>query len=937
MFEVIKSNVDLKEVISKYANSEVVECGTNTYQLEDKSCPFCGHNDCFKVKDEESEEEPAFYKCFSCDETGDAIGFVGKLLSLTPREAALKIAKDFSIQIPNDYSPAQEIFNLAADYYHNCLVDESNKPMQELLSMTPLEYQTDVRKHSLSTLTNMKVGWSDGKLVQYLDSLGFSQDLLIQTGLVNKKGTGDFLPHRVFIYAHLVKGRVSHFTFKDPMKVKEYQLPNKFQLNQHTFYGQDTISTKDTVIMVEGENDLLSVMEDPASSMYGVIGSIGQLSGAQVQWVVDHLSDKNIITIFDSDDAGDKYRAKMEKVRPKLKSLVQVKIGLDGVKDIDECLKKGLSSLPEVIKVFGAVVNTSSTNTDSEGSEVEVEGRGNIILRNNCYYKIRWKDGLPIENKLTNFKVDLKNIFIQGEMREREVQIIREDGRKSRSIRVTSEVKVSLKAFKALLANAIDASFYGREDDLATLWDYIYATGKENEVHLPTTVGRIPEFKGWLFRNCFISETGKIIEPDKDGIMWLGGTAAGIKPVSLDTGATSKAEDRLDIPFINCSMDPDEVEEMEKTFVLQLARNLGDIGMVLTMMGWIKMNVYSDFIHRKYGSIPFLFFWGRQGEGKTHIARWLLSLFNMEESGFGTVPTFKSGVGYSRKIAYYASLPMILDEIRSDRETVDLQGTFRTWFHRASRDMGTREGFGIRSQLVKSNFIFVGQDQFADSATRQRCVPIRIPIHGRETVESYAVIEDMKADLSAIGAKWIVDSTKVDKVELIQEILEFESFIKQGGCKSRTSKNWASVGYFAKQFAEKYFPTFDFTTYVSNISKEDTIEQEKEDMVLQFFNFVETLQVGERPKITVDHMRKEGNKLYIWFPAVFNIVQAEQRGPREDFSKGAILGALREEKYFVAECKKNLGLNSVQRRVTVLDLDTAPETVQNIANFFDLT
>ncbi|MCI4437396.1 MAG: hypothetical protein JHC33_11375, partial [Ignisphaera sp.] len=95
MFEVIKSNVDLKEVISKYANSEVVECGTNTYQLEDKSCPFCGHNDCFKVKDEESEEEPAFYKCFSCDETGDAIGFVGKLLSLTLREAALKIAKDF--------------------------------------------------------------------------------------------------------------------------------------------------------------------------------------------------------------------------------------------------------------------------------------------------------------------------------------------------------------------------------------------------------------------------------------------------------------------------------------------------------------------------------------------------------------------------------------------------------------------------------------------------------------------------------------------------------------------------------------------------------------------------------------------------------------------------------------------------------------------------
>ncbi len=934
MFNVIKSSVNIKDVISKYTEQDIIEGGTDTYQMDDKSCPFCGHNDCFKIKDD-GDNSTAFYNCFSCSEHGDSVEFVSKRFEISPRDAALKIAKDFSIQIPSDYSPIQEIFNLAAEYYHNCLMDESNVPIQELSGMTPLEYQTNVRRHSVDTLSRMKIGWSDGKLVHYLDSLGFSQELLVQSGLVNKKGTGDFLPHKSFIYPHFVKGRVSHFTFKDPLKVKEFQLPNKFRLNQHIFYGQDTLKDKDTVVIVEGENDLISVLEDPSSVMYGVLCANGSISGAQIQWIIDHLSDKNIITIFDTDEAGDIYRSKFEKIKSRLKSLKQIRIVHDGIKDIDDFLKKGIGTLSESINKFEVKPATVNSGDAGEEGDVEVEQPGaNIIKRGNAYFKIRWRDGMPTEVKLTNFIIDLKNIFIQGDMREREIQIIREDGRRSKNIRVTSEVKVSLKAFKALAANAIDASFYGREEDLATLWDFVYSTCKENEVHLPTTVGRLPEFKGWLFRNCFISETGKVIEPDQNGIMWLGGNSAGIKPVSLSTESTGKAEDRLDIPYINCSMPKEEIDELERGFIEKLAINLGNVGMALTMMGWIKMNVYSDFIHRKYGSVPFLFFWGRHGEGKTHIARWLLSLFNMEECGYGTIPMFKSGVGYSRKTAYYASLPMILDELRGDRETVDLQGTFRTWFHRSSRDMGTKEGFGIRSQQVKSNFIFVGQDQFTDSATRQRCVSIRIPVHGRETKETYKWIEDVKPDLSAIGARWIVESSTIDKNKLIDEVVEYENFIRNNIGKARTSKNWASVGYFAKQFAEKYFPNFDFNDYIIKVSKEDIVEQEEGDMVIQFFNFIETLQVGDRPKITTDHIRKEGDEIYVWFPAVFQIVQTESRGIKEDFTKYAILSAIREEPYYVGERKKNMGINPVQRRVIVLKLENAPEAIQNIANFY---
>ena len=87
-----------------------------------------------------------------------------------------------------------------------------------------------------------------------------SEEIILATGLLSKKGT-DFLPSKVFIYPHKVRGRVSHFTFKDPLKQKEYQLPNRYKLNGHSFYNSDSISNNTPVIIVEGENDLISVKE----------------------------------------------------------------------------------------------------------------------------------------------------------------------------------------------------------------------------------------------------------------------------------------------------------------------------------------------------------------------------------------------------------------------------------------------------------------------------------------------------------------------------------------------------------------------------------------------------------------------------------------------------------------------------------------------------
>jgi putative DNA primase/helicase len=407
MFQIIKEKVDIVEAISKEMGIAFKKIGEHNYSPEDETCPFCGHRDCFRIFD---DSRTSYYKCFSCEEHGDVINFIAKARDIKQIEAARALAKEHGVHIPNDYSPVQEIFNLAAGYYHNCLKTGCNRPYAELNQLTPLEYQTQIRRHKPESVDHFKIGWSDGNLITYLKGVGFEDEIVASSGLMNSKG-GDFLPSRAFIYPHFVKGKVSHFTFKDPLKKAEYQLKNKSKLNNHVFYNSDSLDKAELVAIVEGENDLISVHE--AGWQHGLIATIGQLSAQQLEWLENHLPGKKIVTLFDSDDAGDKYRDKLDKIKKKFDSLSQVK--LPNVKDIDEYLVNGGN-------LGFAVTNHVTTDEladliNDESSETEPSDL-NIVERDGCYYKIRYKDGMPVQVKLTNFTMSLKNVYIKENERQ---------------------------------------------------------------------------------------------------------------------------------------------------------------------------------------------------------------------------------------------------------------------------------------------------------------------------------------------------------------------------------------------------------------------------------------------------------------------------------------------------------------------------------------
>lgn len=916
MFDTIRKEVDILVVAEKMFDRKFVTIGDKTYASEDKECPFCGHKDCFRIK---LDGEASLFKCFSCDVGGDVTTMVAEYKKITPVEAVHLLAKEFKVKLPNDYSPVQEVFNLAAEYYMTNLKESG--PCSELGGLTPMEFQTQKRGHSPETLERLKVGWSDGKVLDYLEAFGIEKSILTESGLMGKRG--DFLPAKTFIYPHMVRGRVSHFTFKDPLKQKEFQLPNRHKLNGHSFYNSDSIKLDGPIIIVEGENDAISVIEAGWSS--GVICCNGQISSSQLEWVTTNLAKRDVITIFDTDPAGDKYRDKLQKLVKNFNSLVQVKL-TTGVKDIDEYLKAGGD-------LNAAIQANALPASNDVGIEIEGDAATGVLEKNGAYYKVRLKEGNEYHIKISNFTIQMRNIYIRNGERERDIILVREDGMKSEPIKVNSDCKVSLKPFKTLISNAIDATFYGKEEDLSAMWEYVYANSKERIVYLPDMVGRLEEFSGWLFRDGFISDSGARYTPSEDGVIWISNNSVGLKPVSLVVSGRVKDEP-IGVPLIGTDLTEEERDDLLEGFIKNLGRNLGSMGDALTAVGWAWSSIYCNQIFKTTQFFPFLYFWGRFGKGKSYVIRWLQSLFNMDESGYTTFPQLNSGVSFSRKLCYYSSLPMCVDELRADREASEWYGTFRSWYDRVGKATGTREGFGVNELPVRATLMFGGEDQFTDPATRNRCIPIHISGNNRETVETFKWIDNRRMTLRAIGYHWISNYSKISPATVTKEFTELESVLKKAGVPDRTARNWSIAAVFAQRLCDRYCPDFNYIEYLIASTKVDVEKQKEDDNLIQFWEIIEGLQSMDRSLVSGHHIRRDGDTLYMWFTEIFRIFERETPySSREKFSKRAVLEGMKEEKYFLKEDRVRIGMQETMRRVIAIDLTKAPEPLQNIASY----
>lgn len=337
-FERVKELLNLRQVITQ-------ESGFAMKGNHLEQCPFCAGHNCFSIN-----EETGLYKCFQCPAAGDVFTFYQKFYNLESGAALERAADRAGITLEGlknprsstvlDLTVRETIFIEAAKHYHLHMLDNGGKG-----------YLITKRGHLEGVLKDMQVGWSDGGLVDQLRSKGFNDEQIKASGLAkeikyeDKTVLRDTIPKGCATFPHFFRKTVQHITFKDPDKVFTFQIKKEYWGKDWRFYNQDALSKYGEVIAVEGENDLLSVLD---AGVQNVIGFIGQPADYQVKKLQEFCSHKILFLWTDNDEGGRKFIRQLSTAIKINVRIISHPSGAEGadtyVKDPDDYLQRVKSS-----------------------------------------------------------------------------------------------------------------------------------------------------------------------------------------------------------------------------------------------------------------------------------------------------------------------------------------------------------------------------------------------------------------------------------------------------------------------------------------------------------------------------------------------------------------------------------------------------------------
>ena len=305
-FKRVKEALNLLSVITS-------ESGLVMKKKHLEECPFCRGHECFSIFKRDGQEA---YKCHQCDASGDVFTFLESYSHLDKSQALRRAAELASITLSSTSTTKviqetikERIFKAASEYYNQCA-----------LAGPGYEYFIERRGHAEHLIADMRLGYTAGaELKDHLLRQHFSIEDILSAGLISEMKTNgdssekvyrDFFPKACAIFPHFDnKGRIIHFTQKDAdleraasdKKVK-WQLRKEHRDKTWLFYNQKVVSA-DSVILVEGENDLLALM---SAGHKNVMAIIGQISDVQLKCLKDNLKHKTLYIWLDVDGKVDK-------------------------------------------------------------------------------------------------------------------------------------------------------------------------------------------------------------------------------------------------------------------------------------------------------------------------------------------------------------------------------------------------------------------------------------------------------------------------------------------------------------------------------------------------------------------------------------------------------------------------------------------------------
>ena len=347
----IRGRLGIEEVVSQYV--QLKRAGRNLKGL----CPF------------HSEKTPSFVvspekqicHCFGCNKGGDIFGFIKEVegisfvesIEILADRAGLKFDRTkFKKQIPksekDEYFTAHEI---ACDFFEEQLykTDDGKKVLDYLYK----------RGLDDATIKEFRVGFAPDKFDALYPLLlkKVSKDSLLKSGLISARKIGsdevyDKFRKRLIFPVFDSFGRVCGFggralsSDQAPKYLNSSDSPiyNKSGLLYGLSHAKKYIKDEDKIVIVEGYFDMILPYQSGVKNIVAVCGTA--LSNNHVK-IIKRLTN-NVVTSFDTDDAGFEAAKRAYFLFQKEGILVKIVDGLTG-KDPADFIKEKAGDFKSVV------------------------------------------------------------------------------------------------------------------------------------------------------------------------------------------------------------------------------------------------------------------------------------------------------------------------------------------------------------------------------------------------------------------------------------------------------------------------------------------------------------------------------------------------------------------------------------------------------------
>lgn len=472
---------------------------------------------------------------------------------------------------------------------------------------------------------------------------------------------------------------------------------------------------------------------------------------------------------------------------------------------------------------------------------------GPIIRSFNQYY-YRKKDS---KVQLTNFVIRITNNIQTTDEVVRICQLISDYG-ESVPFQLKSEHMSSKQSFIKKCYSLGDFEYLGDDNQLRTLWTFVFKHQNGREVFELDFYGYSPEINHWIFeKGAFNNETGQYIPIDDDGIIWIDDIGYKL-PDFADTGLKAP-----NIPKPDDKSNLDLVEIHER---LSLAIQGGDPRSSQRMfgrlvLGWVIACIFMPELLAGVArdGFPFLFLYGRAASGKTTLAGWINSFFGMSMSKGVQMSSTK--VGIQLACSRYSMIPLWLDEYRNTDKTMDKNDLFRNIYDRSMAIKGTRVQGKARQYPVRSTLMVSGEEYPNDHALNTRCVTVPLFFKRVEISEHFEWVEQNKEKFPQVLSNIFKKKHKIYP-ELALKVKRIMQKYMGEGIMNRVAKNFAIINATADYFLGV---NEEFDTFILEHIKEFEKARSSEMSINVFFEDLTNSLINNETECTfacVDEMKR---------------------------------------------------------------------------------